>query len=66
MSTHLSSFAMSVVVQIIVTFYHATGPLVRRLLSQGYKVNRLSNTFEKFYGSLLILPVIFSDLSKLN
>ena len=21
-----------------------------RLLSQGYKVNRLSNTFEKFYG----------------
>ena len=24
--------------------------LVRRLLSQGYKVNRLSNTFKKFYG----------------
>ena len=24
--------------------------LVTRLLSQGYKVNRLSNTFEKFYG----------------
>ena len=25
--------------------------LVKRLLSQGYKVNRLSNTFKKFYGS---------------
>ena len=25
-------------------------PLVKRLLSQGYKVNRLSNTFKKFYG----------------
>ena len=25
-SMHLSSFAMPVVVQIIVTFYHATGP----------------------------------------
>ena len=24
--------------------------LVTRLLSQGYKVNHLSNTFEKFYG----------------
>ena len=24
--------------------------LVERLLSQGYKVNRLSNTFKKFYG----------------
>ena len=24
--------------------------LVKRLLSQGYKVNRLSNTFKKFYG----------------
>ena len=24
--------------------------LVTRLLSQGYKVNRLSNTFKKFYG----------------
>ena len=23
---------------------------MRRLLSQGYKVNRLSNTFKKFYG----------------
>ena len=49
-SMHLSSFAMPVVAQIIVNFYHATGPsLVTRLLSQGYKVNRLSNTFEKFY-----------------
>ena len=26
------------------------GALVTRLLSQGYKVNRLSNTFKKFYG----------------
>ena len=25
-------------------------PLVTRLLSQGYKVHRLSNTFKKFYG----------------
>ena len=24
--------------------------LVKRLLSQSYKVNRLSNTFKKFYG----------------
>ena len=24
--------------------------LVKRLMSQGYKVNRLSNTFKKFYG----------------
>ena len=24
--------------------------LVKRLLSQGYQVNRLSNTFKKFYG----------------
>ena len=24
--------------------------LVKRLLSHGYKVNRLSNTFKKFYG----------------
>ena len=24
--------------------------LVTRLLSQGYKINRLSNTFQKFYG----------------
>ena len=24
--------------------------LVKRLLSQGYKVNRLSNTYKKFYG----------------
>ena len=23
---------------------------MKRLLSQGYKVNRLSNTFKKFYG----------------
>ena len=26
------------------------GVLVTRLLSQGYKVNHLSNTFKKFYG----------------
>ena len=46
-SMHLSSFAMPVAALIIVTFYHA---VVTRLLSQGYKVNRLSNTFKKFYG----------------
>ena len=49
-SMHLSSFAMPVVAQIIVTFYYATGPPVTRLLSQGYKVNHLSNIFKKFYG----------------
>ena len=48
-SMHLSSFAMPIVAQIIVTFYHATGIyLVTVLLSQGYRVNRLSNTFKKF------------------
>ena len=44
-SMHFSSFTMPIVAQIIVTFYYAT-----RLLSQGYKVNNLSNTFKKFYG----------------
>ena len=34
----------TVVLHIIVTFCYA------RLLSQGYKVNHLSNTFKKFYG----------------
>ena len=48
-SMHLSSFAMSVVAQIIETLLHHRA-LVTRLLSQGYKVNRLSNTFKKFYG----------------
>ena len=53
-----------------------------RLLSQGYKINRLSNAFKKFYSRhtdlvgqyqknvcQLIVPVkmiLFSDLSKLN
>ena len=46
-SMHLSSFAMPVVAQIIVTFHHAKGPS-DKTLSQGYKVNRLSDT--KFYG----------------
>ena len=36
-SMHVSSFAMPVVAQIIVT----------RLLSQGYKANRLANTFKR-------------------
>ena len=49
-SMHLSSFAMPVVAQIIVTFLLRHKALVIRLLSQGYKVNRLSNTFKKFYG----------------
>ena len=48
-SMHLSSFAMPVVAQIIVTFITPQG-LVTRLLSQDYKVNRLSRTFKKIYG----------------
>ena len=44
-------FAMPVVVQIIVTFYYATGSvLVTRLLFFCYKINCLSNIFKKFYG----------------
>ena len=31
-------------------FLSCHGALVTRLLSQGYKANRLSNTFKKFYG----------------
>ena len=31
-------------------FLSLHGALVTRLLSQGYKVNPLSNTFKKFYG----------------
>ena len=49
-SMHLSSFAMPVVAQIILIFLIRHRALVKRLLSQGYKVNRLSNTFKKFYG----------------
>ena len=49
-SMHLSSFAMPVVAQMIVTFLQRHRALVTRLLSQGYKVNRLSNTFKKCYG----------------
>ena len=53
-----------------------------RLLSLGYKINRLSNTFKKFYGRHTdlvgqykknvcqmfaeIKRIFFSDLSKLN
>ena len=51
-SMHLNSFAIPAVAQIIVTFLRERA-LVTRLLSQGYKVykvNRLSNTFKKFYG----------------
>ena len=48
-SMHLSSFAMPIVAQIIVTLLLHRA-LVTRLLSQGYEVNRLSNTFKKFYG----------------
>ena len=40
---------MPVVAQIIVILLRLRA-LVTRLLSQGYKVNRLSNTFKKFYG----------------
>ena len=48
-SMHLSSFAMPVVPQIIVTLLRHRA-LVTSLLSQGYKVNRLSNKVKKFYG----------------
>ena len=48
-SMHLSSFTMPVIVQIIVTLSRHIA-LVTRLLSLGYIVNRLSNTFKKFYG----------------
>ena len=48
-SMHLSLFAMLAVAQIIVTLSRHKA-LETRLLSQGYKVNRLSNTFKKFYG----------------
>ena len=47
---HLSSFAVPVVAQIILIFLIRHRALVKRLLSQGYKVNRLPNTFKKFYG----------------
>ena len=50
---HLSSFTMPIVAQVIVTLL-CHRALVTRLLSQGYKVNRLSNTFMKFYGDTLI------------
>ena len=49
-SMHLSSFAMPVVAQNYSDFLIRHRALVKRLLSQGYKVNRLSNTFKKFYG----------------
>ena len=46
-SMHLSLFTMYVVVNIIVNFYHV---LMTRLLSHGYKVNRLSSMIKKFYA----------------
>ena len=49
-SMHLNSFAMPVVAEINSDFLLHHRALVTRLLSQGYEVNRLSNTFEKFYG----------------
>ena len=49
-SMHLSSFAMPVVAQVSLIFLIHHRALVKRLLSQGYKVNCLSNTFKKFYG----------------
>ena len=39
--------AIGLFLNILGIFHRA---LVKRLLSQGYKVNRLSNTFKKFYG----------------
>ena len=38
--------------------------LVTRLLSQGYKVNRLSNTFKKFYGRHT--DVVFDNTRKMS
>ena len=49
-SMHLNSFAMPAVAQINSDFLLRHRVLVTRLPSQGYKVNRLSNTFKKFYG----------------
>ena len=49
-SMHLSSFAVPVVCSNHSDFLIRHRVLVKRLLSQGYKVNRLSNTFKKFYG----------------
>ena len=37
--------------------------LVTRLLSQGYKVNRLSNTFKKFYGRHTVLVGQYKKVS---
>ena len=47
---YLSSFAVPVVAQNYSNFLLRHRNLVTRLLSQGYKVNRLSNIFKKFYG----------------
>ena len=46
---HLHSFAMAVLLQIIVTFVTPQDP-GNKILSQGYNVNRLLNIFKKFYG----------------
>ena len=50
-SMHLSSFTMPVVVQIIVTFYHA---LVIRLFSQGYKTIRFPTHLRNSMADTLI------------
>ena len=52
-SMHLNSFSIPVVAQLKVTLARHKAS-VARLLLQGYKVNRLSNTFRKFYGRTLI------------
>ena len=45
-SMHLSPFAMPVVAQIIMTSYTPQGPSDKTSV----EVNRLFNTFKKFYG----------------
>ena len=49
-SMHLSSFAMRVVAQIIVTFITPQGPNDETSVTGLQSKNCLSNTFKKFYG----------------
>ena len=50
MSMYLSSFVMPIIAKNYSDFLLRHRALVTRRLSQGYKVNRLSNTFKNFYG----------------
>ena len=49
-SLHVHSFALPPFCSNYDDFLSRQRPLVTRLLSKGYKCNRLSNTFKKFYG----------------